>query len=414
MKRFIVIFFIFVFNVFAEEDLAMEYFKDLSNQYKIFPLSEQSFCYKDSEGLKGYRVQSLQRIASISKIFTTYLASENLDLHKRFRTQFLILNDSLHIKGGQDPYFEEEKLFLLFHALNEMGFKHFKKITFDSSFHFYDLPLGRYLKITPSLTRSRLKFYVDKKNLIYIKKKWNDVQKFAEEEGVKLPISLPEITADIVAFVDQDIEGEGAHSLVHESKPLYQIIKSMNVQSKNFVSENIFTMASKIQSMSNLLSNNGIGTDTYLIKNGSGLPILDTRVREDNLASCETILKLMILLEKSIQKFNLTLSEIMAINGGVDLGSFRNRFKPFPEIFNSVLAKTGTLKNSSTLAGILLAPNDIPFAVLNHTTETDSARLFQDHFVSKLFDLLGPAKPLIYKKISIFPWDETPFLIEDH
>jgi D-alanyl-D-alanine carboxypeptidase len=136
--------------------------------------------------------------------------------------------------------------------------------------------------------------------------------------------------------------------------------------------------------------------------------------RFDNLSSCETMLKVINLIDKSIKKHDLSLSDILAINGGVDLGSFRERFKEFPETFQSVLAKTGTLKNASTLAGFMLTIEKVPFAILNHTTSTGAARHFQDHFVSKLFDVVGPMVPLIYSKISIFPWDDTAFLVPEN
>jgi D-alanyl-D-alanine carboxypeptidase/D-alanyl-D-alanine-endopeptidase (penicillin-binding protein 4) len=414
MKTFYFLTLFLSFHILAQDDLAVDYFKDLSERYGISPLSQQSFCYQTETRLIGHRQYQLQRIASLSKIFTTYLASENLDLRRQFRTKFYLTKSTLHIIGGEDPYFEEEKLLLLFKALNERGYHHFEKVTFSSEFHFYDLALGRYLKITPSHTRERLRFYLDKKNRSFINKQWSKIRVFAEEEGVKLSDDSPALSAGSVSLNNSLPKDQVSEVFIHDSRPLHLIIKSMNVQSKNYVSENVYSMASRSKSLATLLDEQGISSETYSIQNGSGLPIIKAGSRVDNLSSCETMLKVINLLDKSIKKHDLSLSDILAINGGVDLGSFRERFKEFPETFQSVLAKTGTLKNASSLAGVMLTKEKIPFAILNHTTSTEAARHFQDNFVSKLFDVVGPMEPLIYSKISIFPWDDTAFLVPEN
>jgi hypothetical protein len=42
------------------------------------------------------------------------MASQTMNLHQRFKTIIQISGDSLYIEGFKDPYFEEEKLLLLF------------------------------------------------------------------------------------------------------------------------------------------------------------------------------------------------------------------------------------------------------------------------------------------------------------
>jgi D-alanyl-D-alanine carboxypeptidase len=116
------------------------------------------------------------------------------------------------------------------------------------------------------------------------------------------------------------------------------------------------------------------------------------------------------LLSDSLAIQKLKLSDVMAVNGGKDLGSFRTRFKEYPETHEAVISKTGTLKHTSTLAGVLLTDSVVPFAILNTTTAPATARKLQDKFVSKMFDQLGTPAPEAYSKLSIFPWDGTDFL----
>jgi len=109
-------------------------------------------------------------------------------------------------------------------------------------------------------------------------------------------------------------------------------------------------------------------------------------------------------LKDSVVKHNLALSDIIAVNGGKDLGSFRERFLKQPETHQAVISKTGTLAIASTLAGYLLIGDEIPFAILNNTAQTQAARNFQDQFVSRMFHHLGQSTPMDYQKISIFPY----------
>ncbi len=182
--------------------------------------------------------------------------------------------------------------------------------------------------------------------------------------------------------------------------------------SKNFVAQNVFLEAGRVKKFETLMTEKGIDKKSYLIKNGSGLPIKTANTRTDNLASCRMVIKIVELLSKSLKKHNLQLSDVVAVNGGKDLGSFRERFLNYPETHEAVLSKTGTLMHSSTLAGVLMIGQEVPFAVLNHTTKVTNAKKFQDSFVARLFHHLGESTPMDYTKISIFPWDGTSEILE--
>lgn len=388
-------------------------FKTLVTKSKLGPVTDQAYCYAKDGATSGYQTEKLQRIASVTKVITTFLASETMDLKRSFTTKFYIGKDSLHIEGGRDPYFEEDKLLLLLKALNELGYTSFKKVTFNRDFLFYDIAMGEYEKITPEKSRARLGFYLLGKNPASVRAKWQAIRKFAGEEGLDLEVNSPSLIAGSVSIADiNPLQNENPVVFIHQSKPLHSLLKTMNVQSKNYVAENIYEAGQKIKNISTLLTENGINPATFKIANGSGLPIIIGKTRTDNLASCNTVLKIISLLAQSIVKHNLELSDIMAVNGGKDLGSFRERFQDYPETHESVLSKTGTLKHTSSLAGILLINGNVPFAILNHTVNSSAARKFQDRFVSRMFDHLGVATPLDYTKISIFPWDDSDFLVQ--
>ncbi|MBA2405048.1 MAG: D-alanyl-D-alanine carboxypeptidase [Bdellovibrionales bacterium] len=387
-------------------------FKTMLPKHGISPVAEQTFCYNQTGTVEGYQVDKLQRIASVTKLLSTFAASETLDLNKIFETKFYISGDRLHIAGSRDPYFDEDKLMILMKTLNDLGYKSFKTVTFDKNFHFTDVALQAHQEITVAHTRLRLATYLSSKNIKFVRSKWLIAHEFAKEENVDLDKSItPMINAATVAISEVNPLLDLAPAIyTHKSKPFHAILKSMNVMSKNVVAHNVFLEAGRVKKFATLMAENGIASTSYKIYNGSGLPVKTASSRTDNLASCRMVIKIIELLDQSLAKHNLTLSDIVAINGGKDLGSFRERFLNYPETHEAVISKTGTLMHSSTLAGVLLIDGNVPFAVLNHTTNVSNAKKFQDSFVSRLFHHLGEAPPMIYSKISIFPWDGSTFL----
>lgn len=411
MKKLLLLTIFLAFQVKADSPALTQEFKTLVAQSKLGTVKEQTYCYSKDGVTYGYQPDKIQRIASLTKLLSTLLASETMNLNGSFLTKIFIGKDSLHIEGGKDPYFEEDKLLLLFKALNNLGYKTFKRVTFNRDFLFYDVALGSYQKITPEKSRARLAYYLNPKNVAVVRATWQRARKFALEEGIELEVNAPALRANSVAVSDiNPLLNENPVSFDHRSRPFHALLKSMNVQSKNYVAENVYEAASLRKSFTTLMLENKIDLSTFKIYTGSGLPIITKQSRKDNLASCSLILKVVTLLSESLKKHGLKMSDVVAINGGKDLGSLRTRFQGYPELADSILSKTGTLKHTSSLAGVLMNGTELPFAILNHTTNAASARKFQDRFVSRMFDYLGPAIPLEYTKLSIFPWDGSEFL----
>jgi D-alanyl-D-alanine carboxypeptidase/D-alanyl-D-alanine-endopeptidase (penicillin-binding protein 4) len=391
-------------------------FKSLIPTAGVGKLSEQSYCLKDQNGVHGYQVDKLQRIASVTKVISTYFASETLDLKKQYETKVYISEDRIHISGSLDPYFEEEKILILMKALNERGFKNFKSLTFDSKFKFYDISLQAHQEITEADTKARLQAYLNAKSSPLVKEKWSSISKFAAEEGVEIDKNSPPslVVQSIELKESNPLANTTPQILIHRSRPLHHLLKAMNVMSKNYLAQNIFNEASQIKSFNQLILEAQINPETIRIYNGSGLPVKKGDTRKDNLASCRTVIKIVELLIRSLEKHDLDLSDVLAVNGGKDLGSFRERFLNYPETHEAVLSKTGTLMHASTLAGALLINEKTPFAILNQTTNIKNAKKFQDRFVVRMFDQLGHPTPMVYEKISIFPWQGDDFFTENY
>lgn len=383
-------------------------FKKLLHKNKVGPITEQAYCFEQDGQIQGLHFSRPQRIASVSKLFTTLLVSETMDLNKRYETTLTIKGNDLHIEGSGDPYFESEKLLLLIQALNQLGHKSFDRISFDRNFLFYDLDLGAFEEITSEEIKKRLSLYLDGKRH---QAAWSKVVHFAREEGVRLDThEVPSLKAKSITILNENpLEGSGTQRYTHTSRPLHAILKAMNVMSKNVVAQNLYAEASRIKKISTLFSEKGVSLKNLEFHTGSGLPIIRGPQRTDNLATCTTVLKVIDHLEESLLRQGLKMSDVIAVGGGIDFGTFRHRFASHPELSEAILSKTGTLVNASALAGVLLLDTTVPFAILNHTTAASHARSFQDEFLSVLFHSIGEPSPIPYEKISIFPWDNSPF-----
>jgi D-alanyl-D-alanine carboxypeptidase/D-alanyl-D-alanine-endopeptidase (penicillin-binding protein 4) len=379
-------------------------FKSLNSRYAIGPLNQQSFCYIQNESVEGYRTSSLQKIASVTKLLTTYFSSETMDLNKTYKTKIYLTKESMHIVGGGDPYFDAEKLLLLFDALNKLGYKVFKKVTFDKNFIFYKID-DRQVDPTIEKTRERLSEYLGVNNLKILNYKWKEFQILALREGVRLSYKVPRILSTNVQYeAENPLLNESYSMYVHESKPLFNVLKLMNLESNNLIAQNVFSEASLIKSFTDIMLDKGIEEESFKIYSGSGLPVMTNPGRLDNLATCQMILKVISLLPESLRRHDLELSDVLAV-AGKDSGTLAGRFSFTPEASRAVLAKTGTLRDTSTLAGVILAGDLVPFVILNHTTLTDNARKLQDIMVSKIIQDYDGTSPIDYSKSNISIWD---------
>jgi len=413
MKRiFLLVLLMFSLKALADSPLAItSSFKSLNSRYALGPINQQSFCYSTNGVIEGYRTNSLQKIASVTKLLTTFFSSETLDLSKTYKTKIYIYKDKLHIEGGGDPYFDSDKLLLLFEALNRLGYRTFKHVTFDKDFLFYKID-DRHVDITTDKVRSRLAEYLNINNLKLLNYIWKENQIVALKEGIRLSYKIPRIVSSSVNYSQINPLINEPHSLyIHESKPLYMLLKTMNLESNNLIAQNVFSEASVAKNFKDLMTEKGIDEESFKIYSGSGLPVMTNPGRLDNLATCNMILKVISLLPESLRRHNLELSDVIAV-AGKDNGTIAGRFSFVSQAKGAVLAKTGTLRDTSTLAGLILSQDVVPFVILNQTLNTDNARKLQDIMVSKIIYDLGETLPLNYTKVSGSPWSHTNFLVE--
>jgi D-alanyl-D-alanine carboxypeptidase/D-alanyl-D-alanine-endopeptidase (penicillin-binding protein 4) len=178
----------------------------------------------------------------------------------------------------------------------------------------------------------------------------------------------------------------------------------MNLESNNLIAQNVYSEASFVKSFPDLMLDKGVEEESFKIYSGSGLPVMTSPGRLDNLATCQMILRVISLLPESLRRHDLELSDVIAV-AGKESGTLAGRFSFTPEASGAVLAKTGTLRDTSSLAGVILARDLVPFVILNHTTQTDNARKLQDIMVSKIIQDYDGTTPIDYTKMNHSIWD---------
>jgi D-alanyl-D-alanine carboxypeptidase/D-alanyl-D-alanine-endopeptidase (penicillin-binding protein 4) len=405
--RLLFIFLIFSATAWAQDPVAL--FRAHYPMQKLGPISEQAFCWQDSTGASGaYRGDSPQRLASVTKLFTTLLALEAFGADKTWTTTVYTLGTRVHIAGGMDPWFEEEKIFALIGALKEQGITGITELTFDGAFVFTDTAQTQHTPATFPLVQAALARYFTPSGALTAtaKLRRDAVLAFQKEEGISVALPGTGIATVKIAPAHSNplLNVAGVKIQTHTSRPISTILKAMNIMSKNMVANLLWEQARRVKDPTTTFAALGIAAKDYKFYTGSGLPVLAPS-RVDNTATCNAILTMLNKLEEKILALNLEINDIVGV--GTDFGSYRDRFLNDLNLKESIAAKTGTLKHSSAIAGWIESAQPTRFVLLNHTTATTEARAWQDRFLSRW--QTNVARPRGYIRTSAYPVDAAFF-----
>jgi D-alanyl-D-alanine carboxypeptidase/D-alanyl-D-alanine-endopeptidase (penicillin-binding protein 4) len=394
-------------NVWSQDPIAL--FRSHYPAQVLGPLVEQAFCWNDATGASGaYRGDSPQRLASVTKLFTTLLALEAFGTEKTWTTTVYTLGSRVHIAGGMDPWFEEEKIFALIGALKEQGITRITELTFDGAFVFTDTAQTQHTPATFALVQAALSRYFTASGALTAtaKLRRDAILAFQKEEGISIALPATGIATVKIAPVQANplLNLAGVKVQTHTSRPLPTILKAMNIMSKNMVANLLWEQARRVKDPATTFAALGIAAKDYKFHSGSGLPVL-TPSRVDNTATCNAILTMLKKLEEKILASNLEINDVVGV--GTDFGSYRDRFLNDLNLKEAIAAKTGTLKHSSALAGWIESPNPTRFVILNHTTASSEARAWQDRFLSRWQSSV--ARPRGYVRTSVYPVDSAFF-----
>jgi D-alanyl-D-alanine carboxypeptidase/D-alanyl-D-alanine-endopeptidase (penicillin-binding protein 4) len=348
-----------------------------------FDSSKQSYCFEESGKVFGKNIDMQVKPASVTKLYTTLWALDSLGSNFRFQTLFQIKNNILYISGGNDPYFVTENLILVMSHLENLGYNKLDKVVFSNDFFFNwtDKP-ARIKQILKKVLNTNL---WDGQ----IRQSYNEANRVLETEADPNRLEVTEFSVSNVLFQTSFSLTNPEINFTFYSSPLWQHLKQVNMYSNNFYTDKIFDFLGGSQEFSDYIYRKINATeDDIFFYTGSGLGA--------NYTTCRTTLNMLKELEEAILDQGLEISYVVAMPG-YDEGTLRKRFTE--NIYRGKLAaKTGTLRDTSTLAGYLFNKDQhVYFGTFNHTSDKQTARGIQNKFIKSAIDTFQNIQQLNYQ-----------------
>lgn len=390
-------------------------FDSLLTSYKITPKEEQTYCYTDERGnVRGTNIDQQIRLASVTKLITSLWAVKVLGPKHTYDTVLYLKDDQLHIQGSFDPFMSNEKMIYLVSSLNKLGIKNLKRITYDKLVQINpsaQIHTDQYPLITRASNGKHLTHYFNTATWTETLKA--DYKKYSNLAPKGRYVTNPVFSVEEVVYVDKNplvlspqLIPNDVRVITMKSPPLFKYLKEINVKSNNYAAHTVFLDLGGEAKFNKFFQDIfGLGPNEIGIYNGSGLPTMREGVRLDNYGSCRIVADLIADLKRTVERQSMELEDVIAVPGS-DGGTFRNRLNS-SDLKNTLVAKTGTLMHTSSLAGALNTKKGFSFfGIFNHTTNIANAKAVQNEMVRALFKELGGSKNFKYTVEGFLPYDK--------
>jgi serine-type D-Ala-D-Ala carboxypeptidase/endopeptidase (penicillin-binding protein 4) len=319
--------------------------------------------------------------ASLTKVATSLAALETWGPQHQFDTliatdgaiQNGILQGNLIVQGSGDPMFVTEEAIALGVALNQLGIR---QVTGDL------VITGNFMmnfEWDPLKSGSLLKQALNAGT-------WSEdmTDTFAKlPPNAKLAVKPQVAIAGNVRYA-QPVQ---ANLLIqHQSLPLWNLIKRLNIYSNNVMAEMLSRLAGGPQATAAKAAQAaGVSPNEVLLANGSGLGV-------ENRISPHAVVAMFAAVKRYAEGQGMTIADLFPI-AGTDKGTVEDR-----EIPIYTVVKTGTLNDVSALAGFLPTRDQgvVVFSVINRGANLDGLRSSQDVLLQQGQSLWGKptARPM--------------------
>lgn len=371
--------------------------------------------------------------ASIQKVITTFTALKVFKKNFSFKTYFFKYKDELYIFPNGDPLLKDSDLNVISKKIYELGYRKFSKLYYDDSYFtkskypkgwFWDELDESYAPPIRPLVLNEGIFTLTYKsapkhnfNNLYVKIVKSNISKyeiindtimvygdFNRISSLTFPQNEPEqfflwsfknalyrngIIVDSVAGFKQ-LPDDAVLIYTYESKPLDSILKYMNLESSNLIAEMILRSIgawiyskgdweNSIKALKNISYLEGVDTN-FIMFDGSGLS-------RYNLISPITFIQIY----KSAYKDKEFFRNFLNVLVEPGEGTLKNRLK---ELKGRLKAKTGTLRNTVSLTGIIDERIAFCIIIYGFNNNAQKYRNIIDSLVLMLGAGLEPASPI--------------------
>ncbi len=353
----------------AVEVIVQDYLRLLKNK-GIVPQQQGIWIQSDWTELADSEGTVPRSAASLTKIATTLAALNKWGSQYQFETKIYssgeikngVLQGNLLVEGNEDPFFVWEEAIALGNALEALGIR---RVTGD-------------LVVTD-------KFYMNYQSEAQVAgeflKQALDVKLWSpevEQQYLTLASGTPRPQLAIAGRVRvKNIIPDGFQLLIrHQSLPLVEILKQMNIYSNNEMAQMLADAVGGAKYVAQYAAKAAkVPPAEIQLVNGSGLGL-------DNRISPRATCRMLMAIEKSLQSHPLSVGDLFPVAGRDTVGTLQNRQIPI-----GAAVKTGTLAQVSALAGIIESGEyrtPIYFAIINSGTEIEYFRQQQDLLLHRL------------------------------
>jgi serine-type D-Ala-D-Ala carboxypeptidase/endopeptidase (penicillin-binding protein 4) len=327
--------------------------------------------------------------ASLTKTATSLAAITTWGLDKQFETivsaQGKInqgtLEGDLIVKGGGDPLFVWEDAIALAQSLNQLGINRVSgNLMVVDKFHMN-------YKADPQKAGELLKQAFTGINLppALLTTEFKDVN------IVKLPTApaatntkLPQVSILGSVIVANELPTEIVPLIRHQSLPLIDIVRQMNIYSNNEIAQILADSVGGPEQVMKIVSTTAKFPPAEIqLINGSGLGV-------ENRLSPRAVCQIFRTLHQTLQPANLNLSDVFPVAGAEYIGTLKERHLPV-----GTTIKTGTLNEVSALGGVLPTRDRglVWFVIINKGSQIAKLRQQQDLLLQSLVKEWGQVTP---------------------
>ncbi|MBE9167575.1 D-alanyl-D-alanine carboxypeptidase [Pleurocapsales cyanobacterium LEGE 06147] len=360
----------------AVEVIVKDYLQLLTNK-GIVPQQQGMWIQTNWSGLADSEGTVPISAASLTKIATTLAALAKWGTQYQFETKIYstgeiidgVLQGDLLVEGSGDPFFVWEEAIALGNALEELGIRRVAGdlVVTDKFYMNY--------QSEAQVVGELLKQALDTKL-------WSSQ---VQQQYLTLPLGTPHPQLAIAGKVKvkNNIPDSSQLLLRHQSLPLVEILKQMNIYSNNEIAQMLADAVGGAKDVARYAAKAAkVPAVEIQLVNGSGLGV-------DNRISPRAVCRMLMAIEESLQSQSLSVGDLFPVAGRDTLGTLQNR-----QIPSGVAVKTGTLAQVSALAGVIesgdpalrVLPHrgQICFAIINSGSQIEYFRQQQDLLLYRL------------------------------
>ena len=373
-------------------DVALERYR-LALAERRLDIDSQGIMFETlgGEQLLSYNVDCFFNPASVVKLATSEVALERLGPSFQFPTAFFTnggldvttgeLYGDLVVVGSGDPSFTTESAFYIARELRARGIRRVKGNLVVKGQLYSNYSMNR--EVAGRLIKTALDVET-----------WNGSieRAFGRYQVITKQATFESVAVEGSVLLSGDTSVQGLTPLFTlRSMPLVKILKQLNNYSNNWIAHVVGSKVGGAPFVARTVTERlGLESGDVVFSTTSGLGNNGMRPKD--------VILLLRQLDERLRRVSSSPVDIMPV-AGRDPGTLEERYL-LPGYNGAVVAKTGTLRSVSALAGYMYTRDKgiVLFSIMNRGGAPATFRKLQDYLVTEMFEACGGPAPLAYRR----------------